>query len=177
MDQGKVFRVLFSWMWRKQKAYGPWYYAENWKDYLWMEDCSFTYRCRFPRPELREKERLFFFSKGIDYAFKITFNGHEMLRQEGMFTPVQLDLTGQLEDGNELLVEIFPVPKKQDAPPDRRQASASVKPAVSYGWDWHPRLIPSGIWDETGLEIRPLSYMDDVSLSYILNEELSLAKI
>ena len=41
------------------------------------------------------------------------------------YTPVQLDLTGQVEDGNELLVEIFPVPKKQDAPPGRRQATSS----------------------------------------------------
>ena len=26
------------------------------------------------------------------------------------------------------------------------------KPAVSYGWDFHPRLIPLGIWDETYIE-------------------------
>lgn len=159
------------------EGYGPWSFAENWKDYLWMEDCRFTYRCMFSRPGLKEKEKLFFFSKGIDYSFKILFNGRKMLMQEGMFTPVELDLTAYLEEKNEVLVEILPVPKKADAPHGRQQASASVKPAVSYGWDWHPRLIPSGIWDETGLEIRPSSHLDDVSLVYTLNEELSAAEI
>ena len=68
------------------EGYGPFVYAENWKDYLWMEDCSFMYRCKFGHPELKEGERLYFVSKGIDYAFEISFNGHEMLKQEGMFS-------------------------------------------------------------------------------------------
>ncbi len=159
------------------EGYGPWFYAENWRDYLWMEDCSFIYRSSFARPGLHKNERLYFFSKGIDYTFEIILNGHSLLSQEGMFTPVLLDLTAYLDDANELLVKIFPIPKKQPEPPDRVQASASVKPAVSYGWDWHPRLVPSGIWDETGLEIRPASHMDDVSLQYKLNEQLSSAGV
>ncbi len=159
------------------EGYGPHFYAENWRDYLWMEDSSFIYHCSFYQPEMKVGERLFFISKGIDYAFEVSFNGIEIHKQEGMFTPVQLDLTDYLAEKNELFVKIFPVPKKQAGPVGHRQAAASVKPAVSYGWDWHPRLIPSGIWDETCLEIRPGSHIEDVSLLYTLNDSLTAAGV
>jgi beta-mannosidase len=100
-----------------------------------------------------------------------------LLYQEGMFTPVRLDLTDLLKVNNELRIRISPIPKKHPEPVDRSQASASVKPAVSYGWDWHPRLVPSGIWDDTWLEILPGSHINEVSVQYSLNEELDKAFI
>jgi len=157
------------------EAYGPYYYADNWKDYLWMEDHEFFYVTHFIKPRLEPGERLVFRSLGIDYEFEVYFNGQKMLHQEGMFTPLRLDLTSQLNVNNELKIRIFPVPKKHPEPADRSQAAASVKPAVSYGWDWHPRLVPSGIWDDTWLEILPESNLEEVSVQYSLNEDLDRA--
>jgi len=161
----------------KAEKYEPYYYAEHWKDYLWMEDQFYTYRASFQKPELTSGERFIFISKGIDYQFKIILNGEELLSQEGMFTPVNLDITDQLKPYNELKILVFPAPKIRPQPVDRSQASHSVKPAVSYGWDWHPRLIPLGIWDDTYLEVQPASYIDDFHVNYTLNEELTNAKI
>jgi beta-mannosidase len=159
------------------EGYGPYYYADNWKDYLWMEDREFVYVSTFFKPRMKEGERLVFSSLGIDYAFEILFNGIVLLKQEGMFTPVRLDLTDRLLAKNEIRIRVLPVPKKYPEPADRKQAAASVKPAVSYGWDWHPRLVPSGIWDETWLEILPASHLQDVSVEYSLNKELDRAFI
>jgi len=161
----------------KAEGYGPYYFAENWKDYLWMEDREFIYRSEFSKPEMETGQRLIFHSLGIDYKFEITLNGEKLLEQEGMFTPVRLDLTGYLAEQNELLIKIFPVPKLHRQAADRSQAAASFKPAVSYGWDWHPRLVPLGIWDETYLEVLPGSHVEDVSLTYILNDSLDMAKV
>jgi len=161
----------------RAEAYAPYYYAENWRDYLWMEDQEFIYVSRFPKPGIKEGERLVFRSLGIDYEFEISFNGRTMLRQEGMFTPVWLDLSDLLEIDNELRIRISPIPKKYPEPADRSQAAASFKPAVSYGWDWHPRLVPSGIWDETWLEILSGSHIQDHSVQYTLSEELDRAFI
>ena len=157
------------------ESYGPYFYGENWRDYLWMEDRSFTYVGNFLKPVMNEGERLVFNSRGIDYKYEIYFNGQKLLRQEGMFTPVRLDLTELLKVNNELRIKIFPIPKKHREPADRSQASASVKPAVSYGWDWHPRLVPSGIWDSTWIDILPASHMGEVSVQYSLNENLDMA--
>ncbi len=161
----------------REEGYGPYYYGENWKDYLWMEDREFEYVGNFIKPALKEGERLVFRSLGIDYEFEITFNGNKLLNQEGMFTPVRLDLTNLLQISNELRIRILPIPKKESESADRNQAASSVKPAVSYGWDWHPRLIPSGIWDDTWLEIIPESHIEDLSMQYTLSEELDRAYI
>ena len=161
----------------KAEKYEPLYYAEHWKDYLWMEDQFYTYRSSFLKPELTSGERFVFISKGIDYQFKVYLNGEELLSQEGMFTAVNLDLTDQLKQNNELKILVFPAPKIYAQPVDRSQASHSVKPAVSYGWDWHPRLIPLGIWDNTYLEVQPASFIDDFHVNYSLNEALTNAEL
>ncbi len=161
----------------RSEGYGPFYYAENWKDYLWMEDSAFIYRTRFMQPELKPGERLIFHCLGIDYSYQVWINDVILLEREGMFTSVRLDLTGHLKNENELLVMILPIPKKHPFPVDRTQAAASVKPAVSYGWDWHPRLIPSGIWDSTCLEILPASHIKELAVTYVLGDELDEASI
>jgi beta-mannosidase len=161
----------------KAEKYQPYFFAEHWKDYLWMEDQYYTYRTSFNKPEMAEGEKLFFISKGIDYEFEIMLNNEKIFYQEGMFTSVNLDLTNKLKDKNQLLIKIFPVPKLHSAPADRTQAAQVVKPAVSYGWDWHPRLVPLGIWDETYLEIQQASRLADVKFNYLLNNELTKADI
>lgn len=161
----------------KAKGWGDHNYAENWKDYRWMEDVYWTYRASFSLPELEEGEQLYFVSKGIDYAFEILLNGNIVLEQEGMFKAVELDLTDMLSNQNLLEVRVFPVPKVPNELDDRNQAAQCVKPAVSYGWDWHPRLIPSGIWDETYLQVRNESHYQDVFIDYELTEDYQEASI
>ena len=149
-----------------------WQFSDRYRQFLWMEDVYWTYRTQFSKPSLSSDQRLFFISKGIDYRFEILLNDQKIHEQEGMFTPVSLDLTGLLEKDNTLRVILFPVPKARPAPSDKKQAGRSLKPAVSYGWDWHPRLIPSGIWDETWLEKRCATRFNHVDYSYRLDSEL-----
>ncbi|KAA6341782.1 hypothetical protein EZS27_010420, partial [termite gut metagenome] len=126
----------------------------------------------------------FFFSKGIDYQFKIYLNGHELWEQEGMFTYVDVDLTDYLKDNNELKVVLMPVPDlgfiHEGGGADetgRKNARESAKPAVSYGWDWHPRLVTCGIWDETSLIVRKPVRLTDIWLDYTLNADLTQAAL
>ncbi len=100
----------------RAEKYQTFYYAEHWKDYLWMEDMYYTYRTSFNRPDLPDDKRLVFVSLGIDYEFEIYLNGDKIFYQEGMFTPVRIDLTDKLKDKNSLLVKIFPVPKLHHFP-------------------------------------------------------------
>lgn len=157
--------------------YPPLAYGENWQQYRWMEDCYWTYRTHFPHPDITPDEQLLFISKGIDYQFSIILNQKILLQQEGMFTPVAIDLSPALQNENELIIIISPAPKMHPAPEDRTQAAQSVKPAVSYGWDWHPRLIPLGIWDETYLEVRQKHHLHSVELQYTLSDDLQRAEI
>ena len=160
----------------------PWWYANNVLQFNWMENVWFTYKTNFKKPKIQTGERVFFFSKGIDYQFKIYLNQKLVWEQEGMFTYVNLDLTDGLRDDNELKIVLLPVPHlgfDAEEFPDsyRRNARESVKPAVSYGWDWHPRLVTRGIWDETFLVVRKAAHLSDVAVDYVLNEHLTAAKV
>ena len=160
----------------------PWWYADNVVQFDWMEDVWFTYKTNFKKPILQNGERFFFFSKGIDYQFKIYLNQKLIWEQEGMFTYVNVDMSDHLQDNNELKIVLLPVPKlgfKAEEYPDsyRRNARESVKPAVSYGWDWHPRLVTRGIWDETSLVVRKSTHISDVSVVYELSEDLTQSKV
>ena len=91
-----------------------------------------------------------------------------------MFTPVEIELC-EFKKNNELVVIINPVPTINDLQDDKIQATQSVKPAVSWGWDWHPRLIPIGIWDETFLLIRNQTHIINSNFNYKLDKELNSA--
>lgn len=148
--------------------------GDNYKLYSAFEDTCFAYQAEFKRPASGSDE-VWFVSKGIDYHSIISINGEKIFEQEGMFSPIEINVTGYLEDENCIQVLIDKVPKKAGCPDDRTQASECVKPAVSYGWDWHPRLIPSGIWDDTGLQFRHSSYLESYNIDYSLADDFSKA--
>jgi len=129
--------------------------GSNFTQFAWMEETCWTYQTRLELPALGPADRLYFVCGGVDYQFQVRLNGSTLLEQEGMFTPVEIDLTGRAKSGDILTVTISPPPRLPGARPGRWEADRSCKPPVSYGWDWHPRLIPSGIWREAFLEIRP----------------------
>jgi beta-mannosidase len=113
--------------------------------YTWMEDIWWIYRAELPALTAPAGQTVRFIAEGIDYAFSIHRNGTCIHQQEGMFTPVDLDLGQQIAEGETIEIRIKPVPKLSGET-GRAQARKSCKPAMSYGWDWHPRLVPSGIW-------------------------------
>jgi beta-mannosidase len=136
--------------------WGPFFYAERWKDYLWMEDVYWTYRTRFEKPEMAAGKKLFFVSKGIDYEFEILLNGEKIFYQEGMFSPVHIDLTNLLKQSNELQVKIYPAPKLPGFNMDRNQAAQSVKPALVMAGtgthDWCPWASGMKLFLKSGMK-------------------------
>lgn len=162
----------------KAEGYPDYKYADNYKMFSWMEDMYYVYRTEFKKPSLGKDSHLYFISKGIDYQYEIYLNGTKVTQGEGMFSPIDTNITDLLKDGtNKLEVIVFPVPKKHPLPADRTQASNVTKPAVSYGWDWHPRLVPLGIWDETYLYVRETAAVKDVHVRYSLSEDFKTADI
>ncbi len=151
--------------------------SDNYKKFGWMEDMFYTYRTSFKKPALSGNERLFFISKGIDYQFEIYLNDEKIFAQEGMFTYVDVDITKKIKDSNVLKILLMPVPKRHPFPVDRTQSSNVAKPAVSYEWDWHPRLVPLGIWDDTYLTVHDSSYVNDVYIDYQLSDDLKKSDI
>lgn len=164
-----------------EKYKQPYWFGNNFEQFIWMESQYFTYKTTFAKPTLKEGQKLYFHSKGIDYQFILSLNGEKILEQEGMFTYVDIDLTDKLKEQNEIKITLLPVPTVAGARNTiwhyRDNAAKSAKPAVSYGWDWHPRLITRGIWDETYLDIRNESFVNNTWVNYELSDNLTDVKI
>lgn len=126
-------------------------------------------------------EKLWFVTEGIDYLWSLLLNGEVFYEHEGMFSRVELcltDLLGErLRPGAAFAVMIRPHPMLEGRPRDRSQAAQCAKPPVAYGWDWHPRVIPSGLWDETYFEIRTDSHIFDAEARYVLTDDFSRADV
>ncbi|MBN8709319.1 MAG: hypothetical protein BGO12_11685 [Verrucomicrobia bacterium 61-8] len=160
--------------WARHHGWPHHWQADHFRAYDGLEDSFWTYRARIPAlPE----GRVFLICRGVDYRFVIRAGDRILHEQEGMFTPVELDLTGQAVAGEELFVTIFPAPKSRAVPADRSQADHSCKPAVSYGWDFHPRLISQGLWDDAWLEVRGRAHFTRSATDYSLPTDLQTARL
>lgn len=159
----------------RAKGWAPYYMGLNFKDYTWMEDKFWCYLAPLEF-SLAAGQRAALCFLGIDYRYQIAVDGEVLVDGEGMFAPVRLDVTKYAGAAHELTVLLWPVPKADDSD-TRDQARMSAKPAVSYGWDFHPRLVPSGIWDEAYLEIGAAFGIEDFDVRYHLSDDLQSCDI
>lgn len=149
-------------------------YGENVNRFLETEDYAWEYRTVLTY-ECGADETAVFVAEGIDYRFDILLDGAEKCSHEGMFSRVEVPVE---EGGHELTVRIHPHPKSERAAfADRDQAQDCVKPPVCYGWDWHPRMLVSGIWQEAYVETRHAGHITRCEAFYTLNDDLTRAEI
>ena len=164
-NPGFLSDINFGQEHRKMRALEP---------YTWIYSTELSF-------ERRPGEKLWFVTEGIDYIWDLALDGEVFYSHEGMFTRVELCLDDLLGDkavpGAKFEVIIHPHPMLHDEPRDRTQAAQCCKPPVSYEWDWHPRVIPSGIWDETYLETRDSGHIDFAEARYKLSEDLKTAQV
>ncbi len=156
----------------RENNYEPYYYGLNFKQFDWIEDEYFFYDTTL-NFSCSKWNKAFLVFEGIDYKYDISINNEVIQLGEGAFTPVKIDITKFSGKRAFLRVTIYPIPKKFPEPQNRSQASACFKPPSSYGWDWHPRLVPSGIWKDAYIDVVPYGSPRDLEASYVLSDDLS----
>ena len=142
----------------------------------WVDGCDWWFRRRVALHRWSQANEAFVRFAGIDYLSAV-FAGDECLgRHEGMFSEQAFELTHLLrrEPGIDLAVRIWgsdSLPTLQrdtgqrigrelarllrmaELPnPDRL---ATLKCPMSYGWDFAPRLLAMGVWDEDNAQTLP----------------------
>lgn len=155
-------------------GFGDPQYNDNCEKYRELENDHWEYKACL-QYEKKEGERVFFVSGGIDYRYDVAINGKTVYSYEGMYRPVDIDLTDEVTgEGDILTVHIYPHPKRAGAPEGTRdEADHSCKPPVCYGWDWNPRLLISGMWQEAYIETRDAFYIDAEQVRASLSEDFS----
>lgn len=159
----------------RANSWPPFEYGTNYRLFEELEDLFWTYRTELNFSiDADECAQLAF--HGIDYQYRVSIDGETIAEGEGMFTPVNCDVTGYAGKPHCLEVLLWPAPKADDSN-TRSQARLSCKPAASYGWDWHPRLISVGIYDRAELIIRNKCHIELFEASYQLSDSLDTAFI
>ena len=153
-------------------------YSDNYKQFLPLEDDHWEYQAIL-NYDRKDGERVFFVSGGIDYQYDVIINGEKIYSYEGMFRGFELDLTDNLNGKNDILtVHIYPHPKSTGGRPNTRdEVDQSCKPPLSYGWDFNPRLLNSGLWEEAYIETRGVSYIGDVEVLSHLSDDLKTGTV
>ena len=152
-------------------------YSENCRKYESIENDSWAYITHLEYDK-KDGESVWFVSDGIDYKYDILLNNNKIYSYEGMFKPVEINITDKLTGDDELCVFIYPHPKREGAPAGSRdEADHSCKPPVCYGWDWNPRLLISGMWQDAYIETRTDSYIFDSEPRYSLNDTMDKATV
>ena len=157
-------------------GFGDFQFSDHILQFQALEDFWWIYRTQLPYDSV-DGDRIFFIAEGIDYAFDIRLDGTTILSSQGMFTPVQLDITDTAQPGSTLEVMIHPHPKREGAPIGRDQADQSCKPPFCYGWDWAPRLLVSGLWRDAYIETRSPDYIHSCEPFYTLTAALDSSQV
>ena len=153
-------------------------FADNYKQYLPLEDDHWEYRTTL-RYNAQSGERVFFVSEGISYKYDVLLNGETVFSYEGMFRGFEVELTEKLTGKEDVLtVHIYPHPKSERGQAGTRdEANESCNPPVYYGWDWNPRLLISGIWDDTYIETRSDSYIGNCEVLSDVSDDLTVGHV
>jgi len=155
-----------------------WKFGVNFEQYRWMEDVWWLYEARLPSITLKPDESLFFLSEGIDYCYRILLDGELLHEHEGMFSHMEIPIPADNHNGGIIQIWITPPPKDHVGKKDSsEEAAQSCKPAVSYGWDWHPRLIPSGLWCDAYLETRQDISVKNIAIDYTVSGDLQSVEV
>lgn len=153
------------------------YYGENFRQYEWMERAWWHYEATLPEFATVSGRQLVLSCGGVDYAYEVKLDGAVLHQHEGMFAPFRLEIPATAKPGSVLQILIQPAPNSGDRTGNHTEANRCAKPAVAYGWDWHPRLIPLGIYTPLTLEWRPLDDITEVNWNASLSDDFSVADI
>ncbi len=154
--------------------FADWQYSDNHKQFIELEDDHWEYRTSLCYDK-KDGERVFFVSEGINYKYDVLLNGDNIYSYEGMFRGFELDITDKLTGKDDMLtVHIYPHPKSTRGEAGTRdEANESCNPPVYYGWDWNPRLLISGMWDEAYIETRDETYIDKCEVLAELSDDMT----
>ncbi|MDQ1256873.1 MAG: beta-mannosidase, partial [Candidatus Hydrogenedentes bacterium] len=125
-----------------------WHVGLQARDCAWVEQRHWCFSAEIPAETVPLGERAVLDAEGLDYAGWILVDGKQVAAFEGMMTPHRFDLTECLGDSAaHRLAIVF-----DQTPPEQGQCGYSsksryFKSRYNYGWDWCPRIVPTGVWE------------------------------
>lgn len=144
----------------------------------WVPQRAWLYRRNVSVPEEFRGRRVHLLLRGVDYTSTVFWNGEEIGRTEGQFLPASFELTGKLnfDRENVLAVAVDPAPYEQPQI-GRTSLVTTQKTRMNYWWDFCPRVVHLGIWDDVLLYASGPARISDVRVRPSISVDLLRAEV
>lgn len=150
----------------------------------WVDDCDWWYRVQLPG-SLAPDEVAILEADGIDYYSATWLDNRRLNTHAGMFSRQVSCISPELNEpgAHELAIRVWggAALPKQSNPPWRQAARWLIaktapgaeyfpdrmmtpKAQFSFGWDFSPRLLSAGIWDDIRLVTCRSAYIEDLQV-------------
>ena len=150
----------------------------------WIRNADSTYKTSFSITGSRQHHELNFL--GLDTLATISINGQNCLATENMHRSYRVDIGAIHKEKVDLQIDFkAPLPEAH-----RRESELGKYPnpygmpynlmrkmACSFGWDWGPITLTSGIWRPIVLTSWDVGILDSVSLVSDVNDSIPRLKV
>jgi len=139
-------------LWKSGEIANP-YFERNTMLCEWVPQRTWIYKKVFQVDAdlLGQRANLCF--KGVDYAAHFYLNDEYLGFHEGMFTQVNFDVTKLINFNAENLLAVVLMPAPYEQPQVGYTSLVKThKSRMGYWWDFNPRMVHLGIWDDVFLE-------------------------
>ncbi len=160
---GRVPGSVIDDLWRQGEIANP--YATGTRSCCeWAPQRTWLYKRTFHVPDAAKavpRARLVF--EGVDYGAEFFLNGERLGAHRGVYTPAEFDVADKLRyDGENLLAVVIEAAPHEEPQVGRTDRVRTQKPRMNYWWDFCPRLVHQGIWDDVFLEFTGAVRIADV---------------
>ena len=174
--QAKVPGSVLYDMWQADRVPDP-FFELNSRLTEWVSSRTWVYRKEFAMPKGWEEAHVELCFAGIDYEAEVFLNGLSLGRHRGMYVPCRFDVTGKLKDKTNLLAVVLePAPFEQPQV-GKTSLVRTHKSRMTYWWDFCPRMIHQGIWQDVYLERTGENRFEDLYVYAELSKDWRTAQI
>ncbi len=124
----------------------------------WVENRHWIFGTKIPGEWLTKEGRVILRCLGLDDNGVVMVNGKEAGKFNNAFIPYKFDITPFLKDKNNTLAIVFECPPSYLGQIGYTSKIKDWKPRFYYGWDWIPRIVQVGIWDDIVLDVLDKDY-------------------
>lgn len=140
----------------------------------WIDSLQWIYQKEFKKPKTNSGDHIEIVFKGLDIYADVYINDSLFATANNMFVPVTIEVDPDFLGRKNLLKVVFkPTIKeatksylKLDYELPGAERSCARKAAYQFGWDWAPKYISAGIWQDVEMHIWNTAKINHVQYSF-----------
>jgi beta-mannosidase len=138
----------------KDNILSDWNYGTNNTAAEWVENRHWLFTSHLPNNWLpKDGEKMILHCDGLDTDGILMINGKEAGNFNNAFIPHSFDITPFLKEKDNTMVLVFTSQPDYLGQVGYTSKITDWKPRFNYGWDWVPRIVQIGIWDDVWISV------------------------